>query len=142
MGAFDFVQDKITLDWADLLPNNTQGVVVRDFKTDLVIVSCCDSWDCNLTSATPEGLHDVSKVILNMKINKKMRCSIWTMDKDLSKETENYGAFDAYVMWSIRSAVDQRLQALEIPSFLAPLSTFSPFHHPYTNPGMTRTRHY
>ena len=51
------------------------------------------------------------------------------MDKYLSKEAENYGAFDVYVIWSIRSAVDQRLQALEVPPFLAHLSTCSAFHH-------------
>ena len=45
------------------------------------------------------------------------------MDTDLSKEAKNYGAFDTYVMWSTRSAVDQRLQVLEVPPFLAHLST-------------------
>ena len=74
-----------------------------------------------MTSGSPLGLSDISKVILNKNISKKMQCSTWTMDTDLSKEAKNYGAFDTYVMWSTRSAVDQRLQVLEVPPFLAHL---------------------
>ena len=54
------------------------------------------------------------------------------MDKDLNKEAKDYGPFDAYVIWSIRHAVDQRLRALEVPPFLAYLSTCSAFHHVLT----------
>ena len=109
MVAFDFTQDRIALDWTGLLPNNTQRAFLRNLKTDLVIMACCDSCDCNLTSGTPLGLSNVSKVILNKNINKKMQCNNWTTDKDLSKEAKNYGSFVAYVIWSIRNAVDQRL---------------------------------
>jgi hypothetical protein len=83
MVAFDFTQDKITLDWAGLLPDNMQGAFVRDLKTNPVIMACCDSCDCNPTSGTPLGLSDVSKVMINKKIDKKMQYSNWTMDNNL-----------------------------------------------------------
>ena len=40
MIAFDFTKDKETLDQAGFLTNNTQATLVRDPKTDLVIVVC------------------------------------------------------------------------------------------------------
>ena len=115
MVAFDFTQDKITLNRTGLFSNNTQGSFVRDVKTNPVITAYCNSCDCNSTSGTPLGLSDVFKVILNKKIDKRMQYSTTTMDKGLSKEAKDYGAFDAYVIWSIRHAVDQRLRALEVP---------------------------
>ena len=56
------------------------------------------------------------------------------MDNNLSKKAKNYGACDAYGIWSIgiRSAVDQRLQAVEVPPFLTHLSTCGAFHHVQT----------
>ena len=69
MVAFEFTQDKITLDHTGLLLNNTQGAVVRDLKTNIVIMVWCNSCDWNLTSGTPLRLSDISKVILNRKIN-------------------------------------------------------------------------
>jgi hypothetical protein len=51
------------------------------------------------------------------------------MDKDLNKEAKNYGAFGVYVIWSIRHAVDQCLQTLEVPPFLAHVSICNAFHH-------------
>ena len=44
-GCFDFTQYKKTLDWAGLLPNNTQTALVHDLKTDLVIMVYCNSSD-------------------------------------------------------------------------------------------------
>ena len=45
MVAFDFTKDKITLDWAGLLLDDTQGDFVCDLKTDPVIMACCDYCD-------------------------------------------------------------------------------------------------
>ena len=98
MIAFDFTQDKITLDQAGLLPNDTQGAVVRNLKTSPIIMAWCNSSDCNLTSGTPLGLSDGSKVMINKKIDKKMQCSNWAMDNNLSKEEKDYGVFDAYLI--------------------------------------------
>ena len=109
MVAFDFTQDNITLDRAGLLLDNTQGAFVRDLKTALVIMACCDSCDCNPTSGTPLGLSDVSKVMINKKIDIKMQYSNWTMGNNLEKKAKDYGAFDAYVTWSIIRAMNQRL---------------------------------
>ena len=101
MIAFDFTHDKITLDQAGLLPKDTHVDFVRDLKTDPVIMVCCNSSYCNSTSRTLLGLRDVYKVMANKRIDKKVQCSNWTMDNNLSKEAKDYGAFDAYVIWWI-----------------------------------------
>ena len=61
-----------------------------------------------------------------------MQYSTTTMDKGLSKEAKDYGAFDAYVIWSIRIAVGQRLRALEVSPIPGDLSTCSAFRHVQT----------
>ena len=114
MVAFGFTQDKKTLDREGLLPNNTHTALVRNLKTDLVIMSCCNSSDCTPTLGTPLRLSDILKAMTNKLTDKEMQCSNWTMDTNLSQRAKDYGAFDAYVIWYLRNIMDWRLQALGI----------------------------
>ena len=82
---------------------------VRDLKTDPVIMACCNSSDCNSTSGIPLGSSDVSKIMTNTRSYKKMQCTNWTMDNASSKVAKDYEVVDAYMIWFIRHAVDQRL---------------------------------
>ena len=100
-----------------------QTALVHHLNTNLAIMECCNSSDCNLTSGTPLGLSDVVNVMTNKCINKAMQCSNWTIHNDLSQETKDHGAFNTYVIWSIRQLMDQRLRVLEVPCFLVQLST-------------------
>ena len=93
MIGFDFKQDGKALDRANLLPNNTQAALVRDLKTNLIIMVCCKCSDYNPTSGTAVGLSDVLKVMANRWIDKAMQCSNWTMDNNLSQKAREYGAF-------------------------------------------------
>ena len=74
-------------------------------------MTCYDSSDCNPTSGTRLGLSDVLRVMTNKWIDKAIQCSNLTIDNDLSQNTRDYGAFDAYVIRYVGNILDQRLPA-------------------------------
>ena len=104
-----------------------QAALVRDLKTNLVIMVCCGFSAFTPTSGTPLGLSNVLGVMATKGINKEMQYSNWTMDTNLSQRGKEYGTFDAYVMWNVRNIVDQRLHALVVPHFLVQFDTYSSF---------------
>ena len=97
----------MALEHAGLLRENAQGTLVRDLKTDPVIIASCDSLGLGAAAGTPLGLSDVLKSMANRSINKTKQLSDWTMSNDLTTHTHKYGAFDAYVIRYVKTISDQ-----------------------------------
>ena len=103
MATFDFTQDKMVLERAGLLQENAQGALVRDPKTDPAIMVSCDSLGLGAAAGTPLGLSNVLKVMANRSMDKTLQHGNWTMDNNLTTHTQNYGAFDAYVIRYVKT---------------------------------------
>ena len=107
MAAFNFFQDRLALIRAGLLQGNTHEPLVQDLKTDPAIMARCDCADSSAVAGTPLGLSDVLKVLAGKGIDTTPQRSDWSMANNPTVHQWDYGAFDAYVIWHVKTLADQ-----------------------------------